>query len=1437
MNKIEIAGRVLESWYRMELLNQKGFPEETKENKRINRFVSEGRLKKTSVHLYHPLFPETEPAGVIPEDSIRYPALPELAENITIWFGRIRRESCLAALQGPLGSRADSDAVCGDDISVLELQITARGGYIPGSLRISPLLWGSGAILAASEETGMQSLTAQAYEQECADWEKELRQQEYVTCRELARLCEQVLQKYASGAPWRESGCKMEGLLSYYRYRTPEDRIRDSGNPYGEVFGVNAAAEDINWVAGRLHGARAEAEAPMQQAVIEYAAGAFENTDDGCESRRIDLLRGFSGSPEDRSALFHRLFDIDRVSLGKWPSRRKPDLMQQLALNVWGGEAGPLCSVNGAPGTGKSELIKEIAAAAVVERAQLLAGYEDPDDAFEEKFFADGTKKSKGYSNLQPTYYVFRDETLKNHGIIAVSENGEAAGRLVRELSEERLMRRSLKPLRQDEKAVADGLSGVADLFSPDKAEGSERYKTAQGEASYPDIFFTKYANDLAFPREKEWKYWGLMAAPFYKKSDPPAFCKRVVKQYTADFGTHGEIDDRKPLFRKAAAQFCAQLEKVRELKEEIRHVSGAKERFLAQREEILKQESLLSAQIQENGQRIEEIKSQIQEMQQELESKKEEKRQERDELKAVRAACREQSDKERDAENRVLDIKKQIRRLENTKGLKDHLCELLNKSTPLLDYLADLRRQQEDKEKAAESVKQSYEALCAQVKEREARKKEIQEECSRIEQEIADRYQEAKDFEDAAETARKETELLEKEIQQAEEDYHHILEWAKVVDDAAARMTVIDDEFWRLYDSPDSLENGMAQAQNPWLHARYNREREKLFLAALQVQKEFLLASKACCRNLKNLLLLWKMDKNDDGELPSFSKRDREACYGALLNTVFLTAPVISTTYDALGGLLKDIRRPGEIGILLLDDAGCENARAAAGALYRSRRAVVLGSLGTKLPDIGEEILSRRIGKNDAVRDCTVLELADRINPFGTYIGREEKGKIWTGCPLTLHRRCISPMYDIANRIFYHGELKQMTAWPGEGKEKRFCLDRSQWIQTAGMELYPEEKDHFVREQGQKAVELVRNALKRTQAVPDLIVTALFDSVIRGFSDMIKELPEYHTDKRLGIWLQKNVGTVSEMKKAAGEVILLLGCDKNSLQAAEEAPENLVNLAVTKAKYRLYIIGDYIVWRHCPAVRRTKTVLDSCAVIALEQMDGKPETPQIQARRILSALPGMKSFLFNEKTGNVSTQGFLQGLEKAGFGEGLPEGAEEEAFGLDPDSGVNAAVMENLRYGLRLFLLFRSVNRKYRAEDMDYACCGVLLCKAMDIQLKECFADGFRNHFPAVSVQTESGMKILFQCKKEELLAGAMVSILKDSARRNKLAALQLVCGSQDCDAEWWLNLYRNLEDFTQLRRLCYSGEAFTWEKAEKLVNVLFARKTLEQIQVGKKL
>lgn len=107
---------------------------------------------------------------------------------------------------------------------------------------------------------------------------------------------------------------------------------------------------------------------------------------------------------------------------------------------------------------------------------------------------------------------------------------------------------------------------------------------------------------------------------------------------------------------------------------------------------------------------------------------------------------------------------------------------------------------------------------------------------------------------------------------------------------------------------------------------------------------KEFVLSSKSCRTNLCILGQYWGFRTENDTDRIKFHKQDREAMIASLFQTLFLITPVISSTFASVGRLLRDMKTPGCIGTLVIDEAGQAQPQMAVGALYRARKAIIVG-------------------------------------------------------------------------------------------------------------------------------------------------------------------------------------------------------------------------------------------------------------------------------------------------------------------------------------------------------------------------------------------------------------------------------------------------------------------------------------------------------------
>lgn len=399
-----------------------------------------------------------------------------------------------------------------------------------------------------------------------------------------------------------------------------------------------------------------------------------------------------------------------------------------------------------------------------------------------------------------------------------------------------------------------------------------------------------------------------------------------------------------------------------------------------------------------------------------------------------------------------------------------------------------------------------------------------------------------------------------------------------------ADKIDVIDKKFITDYLSEDEESSTAAQLSNPWATDRFNREREKLFFYACKFHKEFTAASDAVRQNVENILVYWG---SSDGESKYMNKAEKGDVFPSLLQSLFLLTPVLSTTFASAGRLLKDIGKPGVIGVLIVDESGQAQPHMAIGSLMRCRKAIIVGDpkqvepVVTAEADIFKQIMTSPVLDAYKEKTISVQSFADCINPYGTFLGSGSERQ-WVGCPLVVHRRCADPMYSISNELSYDNTMKNPARKP---KKDGFILPSSCWIDVNG--ICVSDGNRFVEQQGQIVVKLLKKAFKSGK-IPKLYIISPFKTVSGGIEKMLKseqvrKLFSEHKDN-YEKWLDdnknKNIGTVHTFQgKGTDEVIFLLGCDPHSAGAVNWVNRNIVNVAATRAKQRFYVIGSRDVW------------------------------------------------------------------------------------------------------------------------------------------------------------------------------------------------------------------------------------------------------------------
>ncbi|ONA42938.1 AAA domain-containing protein [Burkholderia pseudomallei] len=382
------------------------------------------------------------------------------------------------------------------------------------------------------------------------------------------------------------------------------------------------------------------------------------------------------------------------------------------------------------------------------------------------------------------------------------------------------------------------------------------------------------------------------------------------------------------------------------------------------------------------------------------------------------------------------------------------------------------------------------------------------------------------------------------------------------------------DDTFWSL---PSDTRHRASIAVSPAL----DHLRAQLFLHAVELHRATILATAG--KFIGNLRVVNRMLTNTlQDKLPADQRP-------LLWDVLFFVVPVVSTTLASFDRLFVGLGQDS-LGWLLIDEAGQATPQSAAGAIWRSRRAVIVGD-----PLQVEPVFTVPLRLTEALRrrhqvdpawspaDESVQTLTDRITPFGSWVSTsaEDIGgdtRIWTGMPLRTHRRCDDPMFSVANRIAYAGQMVQgRVDEAGQPLPTPFScvLGDSAWFDVASTRVR-----HPVSEDELDVLRQCLTAFRREPARGEdnkparVYVISPFRKVANACGDLVRR------GKFDGI----DVGTVHTFQgKEAAIVFLVLGTAPGQQGAGARAwatgAPNLLNVAITRAKCRLYVIGDTQQW------------------------------------------------------------------------------------------------------------------------------------------------------------------------------------------------------------------------------------------------------------------
>ncbi|MBU1465764.1 MAG: hypothetical protein KJ609_11855 [Gammaproteobacteria bacterium] len=323
---------------------------------------------------------------------------------------------------------------------------------------------------------------------------------------------------------------------------------------------------------------------------------------------------------------------------------------------------------------------------------------------------------------------------------------------------------------------------------------------------------------------------------------------------------------------------------------------------------------------------------------------------------------------------------------------------------------------------------------------------------------------------------------------------------------------------------------------------------------------------------------------------------------------TLFLFFPVMSTSLASVESQFSTLKDKESIGLAMIDESGQAIKYHVVGLLQRSNKAILVGDpiqiepVVTYPPEadrvVAKEFLPSSLIDKYCISFGSAQSLADQGGPYYSTIGDRR-----VGIPLLVHRRCLEPMFSIANSIAY--DNKMVNAREGEEINgfRNVWIDTAKDIKKSKMQINGY-RNHVEAETAMHLLELLVNGYKEVLDEGVYIITPFKDmertlrdkwrslSNSEATSWMKELLPAVDKDlfehKGRKTVFEKfalaNIGTVHTFQgKEAGVVIMCMGATSKAGKSGGmkwvNLTPNILNVCVTRAKDRIFFIGSIQDW------------------------------------------------------------------------------------------------------------------------------------------------------------------------------------------------------------------------------------------------------------------
>lgn len=410
----------------------------------------------------------------------------------------------------------------------------------------------------------------------------------------------------------------------------------------------------------------------------------------------------------------------------------------------------------------------------------------------------------------------------------------------------------------------------------------------------------------------------------------------------------------------------------------------------------------------------------------------------------------------------------------------------------------------------------------------------------------------------------------LQEEIRLRDEKFHYLIDQLKIIPSSHLPEEYHHHEY-----------DQQTQLSQPWGSPEITQLCMELFASALTLNQCLIecIALDAASHLKKWRDIIFQPIQNNKNDL------DLESDQRLILwGWFFLCFPVISSTCHSAASLFRSVYKPCSLGRLLFDEGGQALPYAAAGLLFRCRQAIIVGDPKQIEPvcmiddDKDQQLAQYRdfvMNEKDLVRYMVTSSSVQSISDTSS-LYQSRQGNSCIGIPLRIHRRCDNPMFQFSNEIAYNG-----TMILGKQTKKSEYPDNLQscWIHSDKSTLRESGK-YWNPHELMLALKLIDRLHLIQQEYPELeSCDPLFPVfIISPFRLMANKIKDKISEKKQNI----QSGTIHTFQgKEAPTVIICLVCGTDELGGAKwvNRSPNLLNVAVSRAKRRLFVIGNQNVW------------------------------------------------------------------------------------------------------------------------------------------------------------------------------------------------------------------------------------------------------------------